>query len=307
MILDQINLNYLRIFESVYRTRSMTQAAQELHLTQSGISQHIKSLEESLDIKLFDRIKQKLIPTEEGKALYGDISSQLKNLEQALLSVTAKDHLLRGNVTIGVPVVFGLNVIIPILSRLGEEHPDLTFTIRFELAHAVNNLLLSGELDFAFVDDFSMDSQIKTQRVYDEVLLLCSSEAYHKQVTKNVASQSGRKFFENLDYIAYERGEPILRKWLQYHVKGGQFNLSVKARVADALGISRFIKSGFGFGVLPKHHVTKLQEQGEKLHIFDTKGRELKNKVSIASVSNKTRSLAVQTTLDYLLENLKVN
>ncbi|MCC6137911.1 MAG: LysR family transcriptional regulator, partial [Bdellovibrionaceae bacterium] len=59
MLLDQINMNYLRIFEAVYRTRSMTQAANELHLTQSGISQHIKSLEDTLDLQLFDRIKQK--------------------------------------------------------------------------------------------------------------------------------------------------------------------------------------------------------------------------------------------------------
>ena len=44
-LLDTLNLNYLRIFMAVYRTGSMTQAARELHLTQSGISQQIKSLD----------------------------------------------------------------------------------------------------------------------------------------------------------------------------------------------------------------------------------------------------------------------
>ena len=305
MLLDQINLNYLRIFESVYRTRSMTQAAQELHLTQSGISQHIKSLEESLDVKLFDRIKQKLIPTDEGNALYENVSPQIKSLEQALLTVTAKDHLLRGNVTVGVPVVFGLNIIIPLLTEMGKEHPDLKFTIRFELAHAINNLLLSGDADFAFVDDFSMDTHVKTNKVYDEVLQLCCSDEYFKSVKKTAGSATNRKFFESVDYIAYERGEPIIRKWLSYHYKGGQFNLNVKATVADALGISRFIKEGLGFGVLPKHHVDKLKEQGEKIFVVDTKGKDLKNKVSVAFVDSRSRSAAVQQTLDYLLDNLR--
>lgn len=301
MLLDQINLNYLRIFESVYRTRSMTQAAQELHLTQSGISQHIRSLEDSLEIKLFDRIKQKLIPTAAGKRLYEEVSPQLKNLEQALHGVTAKDHMLRGEVTIGMPVVFGLNLIIPWLKEFTEQHKELNFNIRFELGQVLNSMLLSGEVDFAFVDDFNMDSQIKTEKVYDETLKLYCSEAYFKSKKKQLADLKGRQMYECFDYIAYEKGEPLLRHWLKQHIKGGQVQLNVRAYVADALGISRFITSGLGVGVLPGHHGKKLLEQGYKLHEFDAKGKESLNKVSVATVSNRTHSTPVQKTLDYLI------
>lgn len=301
MLLDQINLNYLRIFESVYRTRSMTQAAQELHLTQSGISQHIRSLEDSLEIKLFDRIKQKLIPTAEGKRLYEEISPQLKNMELALLGVTSKDHRLRGEVTIGMPVVFGLNLIIPLLQEFGALHPELVFNIRFELGHALNNMLLSGDVDFAFVDDFNMDSQIKTDKVYDEVLNLYCSEAYYKAKKKDLSSLKGKAFYEKLDFICYEKGEPIVRYWLKSHVKGAQIDLNVRAYVGDALAISRLITSGMGVGVLPNHHGKKLQEQGYKLHVFESGGKETHNKISIATVNNRTHSTPVQKTLEFLL------
>ncbi len=63
MILDNLNLNHLRLFESVYRSENMTKAAEELHLTQSGVSQHMKSLEEAVGVKLFDRVRQSLIPS----------------------------------------------------------------------------------------------------------------------------------------------------------------------------------------------------------------------------------------------------
>ena len=305
MLLDQINLNYLRIFEAVYRTRSMTQAAQELHLTQSGISQHIRSLEDSLDIKLFDRIKQKLIPTDEGKKLYESVFPQLKNLEHALLSVTAKDHLLRGEVTIGLPVVFGLNMVIPKIAEFGKLHPELKINVRFELGHALNNMLLAGEVDFAFVDDFNMDSQIKTERVYDEVLKMFCSEEYMKTKKKELASLSGKDLYEKFEYIAYEKGEPIVRHWLQQHIKGGQMNLNVRAYVADALGISRFIIHGLGVGVLPGHHAGKLIEQGYKLHEFDSKGKESKNRISVAYVVNRTQSNAVQKTQEFLVGAFK--
>ena len=303
MLLDQINLNYLRIFESVYRTRSMTQAAQELHLTQSGISQHIRSLEDSLEIKLFDRIKQKLIPTAAGKKLYDEVSPQLKSLEQALHGVTAKDHRLRGEVTVGMPVVFGLNLIIPLLKEFGELHPELSFNVRFELGHVLNNMLLSGEVDFAFVDDFNMDSQIKTEKVYDEVLKLYCSESYYKSKKKEITNLKGKALYENFEYIAYEKGEPIVRHWLKQHFKAGQIQLKVRSYVADALGIARFITSGMGVGVLPGHHGEKLLEQGYKLHEFDSKGKESHNKVSVATVKNRTHSTPVQKTLDFLLSN----
>tara|TARA_A100001015_G_C14973751_1_gene706291 strand:+ start:120 stop:971 length:852 start_codon:yes stop_codon:yes gene_type:complete len=283
----------------------MTQAAQELHLTQSGISQHIRSLEDSLEIKLFDRIKQKLIPTASGKELYENISPQLKNLEQALHGVTSKDHMLRGEVTIGMPVVFGLNLIIPLLKEFAETHPDLNFNIRFELGHTLNNMLLSGEVDFAFVDDFNMDSQIKTEKVYDEVLKLYCSESYMKSKKKEMASLKGKQLYESFDYISYEKGEPILRHWLKQHLKAGQIQLNVRAYVADALAISRFITSGVGVGVLPGHHGKKLQEQGYKLFEFDSKGKESNNKVSVASVQNRTHSTPVQKTLEFLLSKFK--
>jgi DNA-binding transcriptional LysR family regulator len=301
MLLDQINLNYLRIFESVYRTRSMTQAATELHLTQSGISQHIRSLEDSLEVKLFDRIKQKLIPTAAGKTLYDNISPQLKSLEQALTGVTAKDHTLRGEVTIGLPVVFGLNLIIPWLKEFGEQHPDLDFNLKFELGHVLNNMLLSGEVDFAFVDDFNMDSQIKTEKVYDEILKLYCSEDYYKTKKKEVGSLKGKSFYEAFDYISYEKGEPILRHWLKQHVRAGQMQLNVRAYVSDALGVARFITSGMGVGVLPGHHGEKLLEQGYKLYEFDAKGKESHNKISLATVKNRTHSTPVQKTLEFLI------
>ena len=46
MIINNLNLNHLLVFECVFRNGSMTAASKELHLTQSGVSQHMKSLED---------------------------------------------------------------------------------------------------------------------------------------------------------------------------------------------------------------------------------------------------------------------
>ena len=91
MLIDQINLNQLRVFESVYRTKSMTHAARELHLTQSGVSQHIKALEDVLELKLFDRIKQKLVPTPSARELYKNTAKSFEDIETILNKLKKTD------------------------------------------------------------------------------------------------------------------------------------------------------------------------------------------------------------------------
>jgi len=99
-VLDRVNLNHMKIFESVCRLRSMTAAAKELNLTQSGISQHIKTLEENLDIKLFDRYRQKIVPTSTANILYEKTNKGLSELEVTLRQITGTSKELFGIVKI---------------------------------------------------------------------------------------------------------------------------------------------------------------------------------------------------------------
>jgi DNA-binding transcriptional LysR family regulator len=295
-------MNYLRIFEAVYRTRSMTQAATELHLTQSGISQHIKSLEDTLNVKLFDRIKQKLIPTDDGKKFYQALSPHLNKLEEILLELTNKDNSLRGEVTIGMPVVFGLNILVPHIAELGKMHPNLKFRVHFDLARSLNNLLLKGEVDFAFVDEFNLDRQIETQNVYDETLLLCCTKEY----LKIKGEGTSKKYFESLDYIEYDADAPMVTRWLDHHYKINHAELRVRAVLGDTLGVAKLIKSSLGAGILPGHHVERSKSEGHALHIIEGKNtKELKNRISVAFVKGRSWSSAVQESYNFLLKKIK--
>jgi DNA-binding transcriptional LysR family regulator len=65
-----INLNQLRIFQAVTETRSFTRAAEVVHLTQPGISKHIKQMEEYYGVPLFDRLGKKVALTQTGEILF---------------------------------------------------------------------------------------------------------------------------------------------------------------------------------------------------------------------------------------------
>ena len=78
-----VNLEWYRTFKVVYKTGTLTSAAEELFISQPGVSLHLSSLENYVGYKLFDRTGRKMVPTEKGKVLYNFIIEPLSKLEEA--------------------------------------------------------------------------------------------------------------------------------------------------------------------------------------------------------------------------------
>jgi DNA-binding transcriptional LysR family regulator len=78
-----VNLEWYRTFKAVYKTGTLTSAAEELFISQPGVSLHLSSLENYVGYKLFDRTGRKMVPTEKGKVLYNFIIEALTKLEEA--------------------------------------------------------------------------------------------------------------------------------------------------------------------------------------------------------------------------------
>lgn len=118
----------LRTFESVARLRGFGRAAEELGVTQSAVSQHVKSLEEWLGLRLLNRGGGRVSPTEEGARLaaavtegFGMVTSVCRDLRE----VGAQDL---GLVLSCLPG-FAFNWLFPRLISFDQAHPDLPVSI----------------------------------------------------------------------------------------------------------------------------------------------------------------------------------
>ncbi|MEI8348230.1 MAG: LysR family transcriptional regulator, partial [Pseudomonadota bacterium] len=141
MLIDKINLNHLRVFEAIYRTGSTLAAAAELHLTQSGVSQHLKTLEEQLGKELFDRLNRKLIPTQESKLLFEQCQKGFLHIETAIGELTGQREELRGSLAVGVPTEFGNNLVIEGLAQFAVANPKVHLEIHYGLAEEMSRML----------------------------------------------------------------------------------------------------------------------------------------------------------------------
>jgi DNA-binding transcriptional LysR family regulator len=120
-------LAWFRAFECAARHLSFTHAAQELNLTQSAVSQHIRSLELRFGCALFVRKHRGIALTDQGRRLLPEVASAISILRSAAETFeTPTDKRL---LTISVSTSLAQWYLAPRLQRLAKQHPDLGFRI----------------------------------------------------------------------------------------------------------------------------------------------------------------------------------
>ncbi len=97
-----INLEWLRTFRTVYKTKSLSKASELINISQPTISQHIATLEAHIGQKLFIRKSKGVIETDEGRMLNNMLSGAMTTLEEVEHQITSKSSHLKCTITIGI-------------------------------------------------------------------------------------------------------------------------------------------------------------------------------------------------------------
>ena len=130
----------LRSFEAVARLGSVTQAAHELSVTHSAVSQHIKQLEALVGVTLFIRHGRGVRITEEGRLYALQIREALQHIADATRMVQIKPRTLE--VSLATLPSFGCHWLLPRLARFQARHPQIA--VRLLTSLAVVNLQQEG-------------------------------------------------------------------------------------------------------------------------------------------------------------------
>lgn len=120
-------LNWFRAFEAAARALSFTAAAEEIGMTQSAVSQQVKSLEMRLGVPLFERKARGLALTDHGRRLLPQVDTALATLNAAAGAFFSDKPV--GLLTISASISVIQWVIAPLLPSFTAAHPDIA--IRF--------------------------------------------------------------------------------------------------------------------------------------------------------------------------------
>lgn len=118
-------LNALKAFDAAGRHLTFRAAAEALGVSQGAVAQQVRSLEARLGVRLFERHARGLALTEAGRAYHEEVSAAFAMLGAA----TARLAPAPNRVTISVPPTFAAKWLIPQLSGLATQHPEIDLRV----------------------------------------------------------------------------------------------------------------------------------------------------------------------------------
>ena len=237
-----VHLNALRAFEAAARQLSFVAAAEELNVTPSAISQHIKSLEDYLGVKLFQRSKVGISLTQEARAAYPDVKDGLDRLVSGLTKMRGAgvDHII----TVTMPPSFAAKWLLPRIERFRERHPE--FDMRLDTSNRLADLH-AEDIDVAIRYGLGGYAGLESDKLMsEEVFPVCSPRLLPPNGSIDIERLAHMTLIHDTT-IDFDPGFPSWSAWFKARgvrnidpARGLQFNSSIMAIQAalDGQGVA---------------------------------------------------------------------
>ncbi|MFC5474878.1 LysR family transcriptional regulator [Paraherbaspirillum soli] len=162
-------------FVQAAELQSFTAAAHRLGLTPSGISKSIARLEQELGVRLLNRTTRQLSLTADGSLFLGRCTQLLADFEEMRSLLQPSKAEPAGTLRVSLPVSFGRMVVMPVLTRLCQQHPKLHIEVSF--TDRKIDLVEEG-IDATVRIGVLPDTQLIARRISTARMLVCASPEY---------------------------------------------------------------------------------------------------------------------------------
>ena len=213
--------NQLRIFLKITQTRSVTKAAEELHLTQPAVSIQLKNFQDQFEIPLTEIIGRKIFITDFGKEIALAAENILNHVHAINYKTLAHKGQLAGRLKISV-VSTGKYVMPYFLSDFVKQHEGIELILDVTNKLKVIESLSNNEVDFSLVSVLPDNLQIEKIELMQNKLYVVSNA---KQVFKKQTYD--KSIFETLPLIYREQGSGTRQTMEKFILKN---NLPVRKK-----------------------------------------------------------------------------
>lgn len=177
---ENFSLDLYRVFAAVYENRSFSEAARQLFVTQSAVSQSVKQLEVMLGVQLFARGKRAATPSVEAQQLYAMIAPAIGTICEAEERIERFRLLREGSLRVGAADTVARYYLLPYLKRWNELYPDVRLQVVNRTSTEAFSLLAAGKLDVAFVNSPVTDGKFSVKKCLALHDVFIAGSAYTK-------------------------------------------------------------------------------------------------------------------------------
>ena len=168
----------LQVFLYAAQTLSFSEAARQLNLTQPTISHHIKTLEQALDVELFDRSDPKLKLTEAGRLLLPWARKMVHESIEVKQMMESLHENVAGHLRIACSTTTGKYMLPLISGRFRTQHPDVQISILGCTQEHVVPRLLQQEADLGVVSYDACGGEFECQEFFTDNIVMIVAKAH---------------------------------------------------------------------------------------------------------------------------------
>jgi DNA-binding transcriptional LysR family regulator len=283
MSIQHVSLRQLRVFEAAASHLSFSAAAEVLHLTQPGVSMHIKELELNAGLPLFERVGKKLFVTQAGQELLTRAREMLRTLKDTEEVLDALKGLRRGRINLAV--VSTAKYFVPqLLARFGKDIPQLEIRLAVNNRDAVIEQLIANQVELAIMgrSPQGLDTLAEPFAQNPHVIIAAPEHPLAGRRRMPVASVADQIF------IVREPGSGTRLAMEQFFEERG-VAIKVGMEMASNETIKRAVMAGMGVAFISRHTID-LELQTRRLVILQVRGTPVVREWHVAHLAKKRLS-----------------
>lgn len=260
----RVQLSELTAFVAVAERLSLTKAARELGMALPTISQTVRSLEEDLGVRLFNRTTRSVALTEAGERLLAEVLPVLEGVGQALESINLFREKPIGTLRLTVVRPFGLRQLAPLIRSFSAEYPD----IRLEIALDDANVdIVKHRFDAGIRVGSGVGRDMKIVRMLDDFAMLTVASPNYLSRHPEPLSPGDLRRHNCLKYRS--PGENSIHQWT---LSDGRQKMDVPVEgslvVNDLDLLVEAALNGVGIAYLPRPIVETHLAAGRLVHVL---------------------------------------
>ncbi|GGN51106.1 MULTISPECIES: LysR family transcriptional regulator [Oceanobacillus] len=251
------NLDLYRVFQIVSQNKSFSQAAKELFMTQSAVSQAISRLEKGLEVQLFYRTPKGVMLTTEGKVLQEHVSSALGILDVAEDKIQAYKGIRRGELRIAVGDTISRYFLLPYLEEFHARFPGIKLKVLNGTTPEILGFLKAGEADVGVCNLPIDDEQFEVtpcMEIHD--IFVCGDK--YKRISKHRISYD---HLMELPLISFEKNT-VSRDYVDAFFKERGYELSPVFELGSYDLIMDFAKGNLGISCVVREFSREYLNRG---------------------------------------------
>lgn len=291
-----MQIQTFKIFCDVADTSSFSKAAAINAITQSAVSQQIRSLEERYDVLLIERGKKNFALTPEGQ-IFLEASRQILSTYQSLGDrIRELRNVVAGDLRIATVYSIGLHELPPFLKQFRLEYPDVNVKVEYRRSTQVYTEVQDGHVDLGLVAFPVKRKGLKVEAFWkDKLVVICPPDhAFAGRDAVTLKELSKERF------ISFEPDLPT-RKAIDRLLKRERVEIEQVMEFDNIETVKRAVEIESGISIVPETTVLEERESGS-LCVVEIQARDMWRPLGVIVKRNRGSSPA-QKQFIRLLQN----